>query len=172
MLIGRSKERLRVTNSIAFLRFRYQICYHFGRPKVAQYIYFLILYCETKLVRNPLLFAVFVLVSPCTKSRKRRVKRVYTKITIYSLPCMSYILPFLLPPSPCPLVPPPPLDLTPLFYVDGLQTSSMVASAKIADNGRKWEDTTSYSDIIIRLYLWIALFPTSYGPARHISVWY
>ena len=73
---------------------------------------------------------------------------------------MSYILPFLLPPSPCPLVPPPPLDLKLLFYVDGLQTSSMVASAKIADNGRKWEDTTSYSDIIIRLYL--ALFPTSY----------
>ena len=124
------------------------------------------------LVRNPLLFAVFVLVAPCTKSREFRVKRVYTKITIYSLPCMSYILPFLFPPSPCPLVPPPPLDLKPLFYVDGLQTSSMAASAKIADNGRKWEDTTSYSDIIIRLYLWIALFPTSYGPARHISVWH
>ena len=124
------------------------------------------------LVRNPLLFAVFVLVAHCTKSREFRVKRVYTKITIYSLSCMSYILPFLLPPSPCPLVPPPPLDLTPLFYVDGLQTSSMVASAKIADNGRKWEDTTSYSDIIILLYLWIALFPTSYGPTRHISVWH
>ena len=170
MLIGRSKERFRVTNNIAFLRFRWDLLPF--RLTKSRAVYFLILYCETKLVRNPLLFTVFVLVAPCTKSRKFRVKRVYTKITIYSLPCMSYILPFLLPPSPCPLVPPPPLDLKPLFYVDGLQTSSMVASAKIADNGRKWEDTTSYSDIIIRLYLWIALFPTSYGPATHISVWH
>ena len=38
MLIGRSKKRFRVTNSIALLLFRYQICYHFGWPKVAQHI--------------------------------------------------------------------------------------------------------------------------------------
>ena len=79
---------------------------------------------------------------------------------------------FLIAPKPLPPCPAPAVGFETPFYVDGLQTSSMAASAKIADNGRKWEDTTSYSDIIIRLYLWLALFPTSYGPARHISVWH
>ena len=171
MLIGRSKERLRVTNSIAFLRFRYQICYHFGRPKVAQYIslsstakqnWFAIL-CYSLY-----LFLLLLVQNQGNSGLKECTLKL--QYTVY-LACLTYCLSYS-PLPPCPLVPPPPLDLKPLFYVDGLQTSSMAASAKIADNGWKWEDTTSYSDIIIRLYLWIALFPTSYGPARHISVWH
>ena len=121
-----------------------------------------------------LLYLFLLLVVRCTKSRESRVKRVCTKSAIYSLPCMSCILPFFLFPNRRPLLPPPPLDFKPscariapntlrffFFYVDGLQTSSVVGTAEIAeDSGKTRLVTMTYTIIPLNCsisttyYLW------------------
>ena len=185
MLIGCSIEQFRATSSIVFLLFPELPSFRLTKSR-ATYLHTL---CwEIKLVRNSLVFVVFVLVARCTKSREFWVKRVFTKSTIYSLPCMSFILPFFLSPKPPPPSPAPavgfetplciaypqtsfgvrlprihfsprneyvtneprrtsagrlpcariaPNSLSFFFYVDGLQTSSVVGNANIAEDSGK-----------------------------------
>ena len=161
MLIGCSIEQFRATSSIVFLLFPELPSFRLTKNR-ATYLH--ILCWEIKLVRNSLVFVVFVRVARCTKSREFWVKRVFTKSTIYSLPCMSFILPFFLSPKPPPPSPAPAVGFeTPLciaypqtsfgeatlckncskllivffFYVDGLQTSSVVGNANIAEDSGK-----------------------------------
>ena len=115
-----------VTDSIVFLLFRYQSCYHFGWPKVTQYVH--ILYWETKLVLNSLLIAVFGLVVRCTKSSPR-----------------SLILPrrWIWNPLKQELLKTPSVLFFLYFFFSCRRTSNVIVGSK-RKHSWQWKDSTSY----------------------------
>ena len=139
MLIGCSIEQFRATSSIVFLLFLELPSFRLTKSR-ATYLH--ILCWEIKLVRNSLLFVVFVLVARCTKSREFWVKRVFTKSTIYSLPCMSFILPFSLSPKPPPPSPAPAVGFETPLCIAYPQTSFGVRLSRIHFSPRN-EDVTN-----------------------------